>query len=194
MEFIKKNIIPTAVGLIFIYAPFLWCKLRRESPESYGLSWTPDRRGLRECLAITGVVLIPLTCVSLAWPLETLPRSSSLWRSVNLAASGVAAAIIEEIFYRGWIQPLLRKRFSALWSIAFTSSIFAMSHVFVASAPFLFAVFVPGCVMGFLRERHGNISTSTLFHAAGNLWAIWFAPLVWPSMGAIVQKMFELRF
>jgi membrane protease YdiL (CAAX protease family) len=192
MDFIKKNVIPTVVGLIFIYAPFLWCRLRHEQPESYGLSWRPDRRGLRECLIITALVLVPLTYVSLNWPLESLPRSSSLWRSLNLGASGIAAAVIEEIFYRGWIQPLFRKKFSALWSIAFTSALFALSHVFVASTPFLFAVFIPGCVMGFLRERHGNISTSTLFHAAGNLWAIWFAPLVWPSMGVILQKLSEI--
>ncbi|MDR1579046.1 MAG: CPBP family intramembrane metalloprotease [Synergistaceae bacterium] len=188
MGFIAKNIIPTVVGLIFVYSPFLWCRLRNEPPESYGLSWKPDKRCLRECLFITAFVLIPLTYVSLNWPLEALPRSSSLRRSLSLAASGIAAAIIEEIFYRGWVQPLFRKKFSALWSVAFTSALFALSHVFVAGAPFLFAVFIPGCVMGFLKERHGNISTSTLFHAAGNLWAIWFAPLVWPSAGAILQK------
>ncbi|MDR1917131.1 MAG: CPBP family intramembrane metalloprotease [Synergistaceae bacterium] len=146
-----------------------------------------------ECLIITAAVLTPLTFISVNWPMESLPRSSSLWRSLNLGASGVAAAIIEEIFYRGWIQPLFRKKFSALWSIAFTSAIFAMSHIFVARTPFLFAVFVPGCIMGFLRERHGNISTSTLFHAMGNLWAIWFAPLYWPSMDWIIRKFSDIQ-
>jgi membrane protease YdiL (CAAX protease family) len=80
------------------------------------------------------------------------------------------------------MQPLFRKKFSAILSIIFTSAIFACSHVFVARAPFIFAVFFPGMIMGFLRERHGNISTSTLFHAAGNIWAIWFVPAHFPTL------------
>jgi membrane protease YdiL (CAAX protease family) len=187
--FLKSYIIPTAAGIAFMGIPFLWCSLRRENPDSYGLSWKFESRNFAECLFITIVILAPLTIVSVYWPVESLPRHSSLGRSLNLAAAGVSAAIIEEIFYRGWLLPLFRKRFSAFWAIVFTSVLFALSHIFVAQTPFLFAVFFPGCVMGFLRERHGNISTSTLFHASANIWAIWFAPLRWPSIAWIIQHI-----
>jgi membrane protease YdiL (CAAX protease family) len=100
-----------------------------------------------------------------------------------LALTGISAAIIEEIFFRGWIQPLCKKKFGAVLAILFTSAVFAAAHVFVARAAFIVAVFFPGCVMGFLRERHGNISTSTLFHATANIWAIWFVPLRFPALG-----------
>ena len=185
MSPLMKMIIPTLVGMIFLYTPFLWCRYRHENTDLYGLSWKFDKTKLTEGLVVTAVVLIPLTVISLNWPIEDLPRHSSLGRSLNLVAAGLAAAIIEEVFYRGWIQPLFRKKLPAFWAIVFTSAIFAASHVFVARLPFLFAVFIPGCVMGFLRERHGNISTSTLFHFLGNLWAIWFAPLVWPNLAEI---------
>lgn len=192
MDFVLKNIIPTIAGLVLVYTPFVWCRRRNETPESYGLSWKLGRRSLSECLAVTAVVLIPLTVVAMNWPAESLPRHSTLARTLNLAAGGLAAAIIEEIFYRGWVQPLFRKRFSALLSVIFTSIIFALSHIFVAQTPFLFAVFFPGCVMGFLRERHGNIATSTLFHGLANLWAIWFAPLRWPSWDWVMQQLTSL--
>jgi membrane protease YdiL (CAAX protease family) len=169
--------------------PYLWCRMRHEDPESYGLSWEFDWDNLVECLLITAVLLIPLTLLSIFWPAETLPRYSTFWRSLNLAAAGVSAAVIEEIFYRGWLLPLFRKRFSAFFAIMFTSLIFALSHIFVAQTPFLFAVFFPGCIMGLLRERHGNISTSTLFHALGNIWAIWFAPLRWPTMAWVIEHL-----
>jgi membrane protease YdiL (CAAX protease family) len=122
------------------------------------------------------------------WPDEVLPRHSSASRTLNLAVSGVSAAIIEEIFFRGWVQPLFRKKFGAVASITFTSAIFASAHVFVARAPFICAVFFPGAVMGCLRERHGNIATSTLFHAFGNIWAIWFVPANLPAIGEWVSK------
>ena len=189
MDFVLKNILPTAAGLALVYTPFLWCRYRRETPESYGLSWRIDARSLAECLVVTAIVLVPLTLLSLNWPVESLPRQSAPMRTLNLAASGVAAAIIEEIFFRGWVQPLFRKKFSALLSVIFTSAIFALSHIFVAQTPFLFAVFFPGCVMGFLRERHGNIATATIFHGLGNLWAIWFAPLHWPSVDWLMQRL-----
>jgi membrane protease YdiL (CAAX protease family) len=187
--YVIPAVIPTIAGVAFIWVPFWWCRVRKESPESYGLSWKFERRCLAECILITSAILAALTMVSVNWPVESLPRHSSAWRSLNLAAAGVSAAIIEEIFYRGWLLSLFRKRLSGLWAVVFTSVIFALSHIFVAQTPFLVAVFFPGCVMGFLRLRHGNISTSTLFHAVCNLWAIWFAPLQWPTMAWVIQNL-----
>jgi membrane protease YdiL (CAAX protease family) len=185
---LTSYVIPTIAGVALMGLPFLWCRLRREDPEKYGISWKLERRNLFELSLVTVAVLLPLTVVSMNWPLETLPRHSSLWRSLNLAAAGISAAIIEEIFYRGWVLPLFRKRVGAFWAVMFTSALFALSHIFVAQTIFLFAVFFPGCIMGFLRVRHGNIATSTLFHALANVWAIWFAPLRWPTMFWLIQN------
>jgi membrane protease YdiL (CAAX protease family) len=104
-----------------------------------------------------------------------------------MAVNGVSAAVIEEIFFRGWIQPLFRKRLGTAASVVCTSVIFAAAHVFVARAAFILAVFFPGCIMGFLRERHGNISTSTLFHATANIWAIWFVPGYFPTLEGLMK-------
>lgn len=189
---ILRNVLPTLAGLVLIYTPFLWCRYRHENPLDYGLSWKLEKKPLIECLLVIAAVLLPLTFVSIHWPFEQLPRHSGLMRTLNIGAAGLAAAIIEEIFYRGWVQPLLRKRFSALLSISAASALFAVSHIFVARSPFLLAVFFPGFIMGLLRERHGNIGTSTLFHAVCNVWAIWFAPLRWPSfqwIGSQIQNL-----
>ncbi|MDR1885940.1 MAG: CPBP family intramembrane metalloprotease [Synergistaceae bacterium] len=192
MDVVVRNIIPTIAGLLLIFTPFQWCRFRKEDPDDYGLNWKFTGHSLLECLAVSAVVLVPLTFVSMDWPFESLPRSSSLYRILNLGSAGIAAAIIEEIFYRGWVQPLFRRRFNAFCAVVFTSVIFALSHIFVAQTPFLFAVFFPGCIMGFLRERHGNIATPTLFHAFGNLWAIWFAPLRWPSVDWMIGRFQDL--
>lgn len=188
-ELVTGYVIPTIAGVALMGAPFLWCRVRREEPEDYGISWKLEKKSLVELLTVTAIVLIPLTFVSVNWPFETLPRHSTAWRSLNLMAAGTSAAIIEEIFYRGWLLPLFKKRVGAFWAIVLSSALFALSHIFVSQTIFLFAVFFPGCVMGFLRVRHGNIATSTLFHAAANVWAVWFAPLNWPSVSWILERL-----
>jgi membrane protease YdiL (CAAX protease family) len=144
-----------------------------------------------ECAAVTFVVLAALTAASVNWPGEHLPRRVAALAAAGSALNGAAAAVIEEIFFRGWIQPLFKKKFGAIMSVLCTSMVFAMSHMFVAYAPFIFAVFFPGCIMGFLRERHGNISTCTLFHAVCNLWAIWFVPH-FPTFEELMKKTAEI--
>ena len=179
-------LIPTLAGFALVAAPFLWCRRRGESPESYGLSWNFSRKGIFECAVVTAVVLAALTVISMNWPDEDLPRNVPLKGVVSWAVNGVSAAVIEEVFFRGWVQPMFRKRLGAIASIVITSVLFASAHMFVARAFFIVAVFFPGCIMGALRERHGNISTSTLFHAVANLWAIWFVPLHFPALGELL--------
>jgi len=181
------DVIPALAGIALVCLPFLWCRFRNEPPESYGLFWRLTRRGAAECASITIAILAVLTVIAMRWPGEHLPRYSALRRTAGMAINGVSAAVIEEIFFRGWIQPLFRKRFGAPASIAFTGAIFAAAHVFVARAAFILAVFFPGCVMGFLRERHGNISTPTLFHATANIWAIWFVPGYFPTLEEVMK-------
>lgn len=183
-----KYVAPLAAGLAFVFVPFAWCRWRGERPEAYGLTWTLRPRAAIECALVTAFVLGGLTFVAMRWPFESLPRHSEVWRTIDLIISGVSAAVIEEVFFRGWIYPLLRKKLHFIISIAITSAIFASAHVFVASTPFMLAVFFPGCIMAALRERHGNIATPTIFHAVSNIWAVWFAPLVWPP----VERLHEI--
>ncbi|MDL2263072.1 CPBP family intramembrane metalloprotease [Synergistaceae bacterium OttesenSCG-928-I11] len=192
MDFITRNILPILAGLLLIYTPFFWCRKKNIDPESFGLSWKFKKKDLLECFALTFAVLGLLTVVSLNWPWESLPRSSSVGRTLNIASAGIAAAIIEEIFYRGWLQQLFKKKMHPIFAVMLTSAIFASSHVFVAKAPFMIAVFFPGCIMGYLRERHGNISTATLFHGLSNLWAVWLSPLKWPTIGWVMQRLSDI--
>jgi membrane protease YdiL (CAAX protease family) len=184
-----KNILPSAAGIIFVCFPFIWCRARREAPESYGLTFRVSRAGLIECAAVTFLILIPLTLVSVNWPGENLPRRLGMAGALKMAADGSAAALVEEIFFRGWLQPMLRKKFRAAAAVILTSAVFAAAHVFVAQASFMIAVFFMGCVMCALRERHGDITTPTLFHAAGNIWAIWFVPSHFFSLAEWAEKL-----
>ncbi len=135
-----------------------------------------DRRAIVQTLVITAFVLLLLTVVALAWPWDDLPHSRSFGVALKLIISGLAAAVAEEVFFRGWMQPMLRRRYSAIVSIVAVNLVFAPLHLI--AAPFLISLltFFPGLIMGWLRERYGNILPSIIFHFLGNVWAVWFFP------------------
>jgi membrane protease YdiL (CAAX protease family) len=135
-----------------------------------------ERRAILQTLVITVFVLLLLTAVALAWPWENLPHRRSFGMAFKLIISGLAAAVAEEIFFRGWLQPMLRRRYSATVSIVAVNLIFAPLHLI--AAPYLISLFTffPGLIMGWLRERYGNILPSIIFHFLGNVWAVWFFP------------------
>ena len=135
-----------------------------------------DKRAILQTLVITAFTLLLLTAVALVWPWDDLPHRRPFDIVLKLIISGFAAAVAEEIFFRGWMQPALRRRYSAAVSIVAVNLVFAPLHLI--AAPYLISLltFFPGLIMGWLRERYGNILPSIIFHFLGNVWAIWFFP------------------
>ncbi len=135
-----------------------------------------EKRAILQTLVITAFTLLLLTAVALVWPWDDLPHRRSFDIVLKLMISGFAAAVAEEIFFRGWMQPALRRRYSAAVSIVAVNLVFAPLHLI--AAPYLISLltFFPGLIMGWLRERYGNILPSIIFHFLGNVWAIWFFP------------------
>ena len=135
-----------------------------------------DKRAILQTLVITAFTLLLLTAVALVWPWDDLPHRRPFDIVLKLMISGFAAAVAEEIFFRGWMQPMLRKRYSATVSIVAVNLVFAPLHLIAAPYFISLLTFFPGLIMGWLRERYGNILPSIIFHFLGNVWAIWFFP------------------
>ncbi|RRR71561.1 MAG: CPBP family intramembrane metalloprotease [Candidatus Viridilinea halotolerans] len=73
--------------------------------------------------------------------------------------------LVEELFFRGMLYPLLRQRMGAFVAITLNAAIFAAVHVFPLLLPGLFVV---GLFLAYLRERSGSIWPSVLLHALQN--------------------------
>lgn len=131
---------------------------------------------LAETLFFTTVILLCLTAAAAVWPFEHLPRKVPLKRVLELAASGLFAAIAEEIFFRGWLQPLFRKKMGSLAAVTAVNLIFAPLHLIAIPHIISLAVFFPGIVMGLMKERYKTVWPSIVFHFLGNIWAIWYFP------------------
>lgn len=130
-----------------------------------------------EVLYWTVGTLIPLTVVALHWPGLSLPRSVPLGSVCMFALAGVTAACIEEVFFRGWLQSILRPLCPAVARVPLVALLFAITHLFFHPEYIYLATFFPGLVMGILRERYDTVTPAILYHGLGNLWAIWFFPL-----------------
>ena len=157
----------------FLYFPYAWCALRGESPAWYGLHWRLSGAAARDVAIVSIGTLVPLTFISCAFFSQSLPAHAGGQVFAGIL-SGLAAAVAEETFFRGWVQSILSRRMSAWESILLASALFGLAHVFRSPAAML--AFFPGLFMGFLRHRHASVLPAILFHWVGNIWSIWFYP------------------
>ncbi|MCD8163642.1 MAG: hypothetical protein LUE09_09495 [Synergistaceae bacterium] len=102
-----STFISFCAGVFLLYWPYGWCWYRKEDPDEYGLRWEFRARDFMQTLAVSAFILLALTVVAMNWPWEALPRKRGLWTVLNMGASGLAAAIIEETFFRGWLTAFL---------------------------------------------------------------------------------------
>ncbi len=127
------------------------------------------------CLALGPIAWAVLAAYSphsieFAFPPRLLRESP--WRFVAVVA---IYPLLEEIVFRGWLQPSLAKHLQhrALPGISaanfVASSLFAAAHLIHQAPPQAFATFFPSLVFGHLRERFGSIVPCVLMHAFYNL-------------------------
>ena len=163
-----------------LYFPYEWCRRRHESEIFYGLKWFLTKQAKRDVLIALAVTLIPLTVITFYWPIEWGGRGlkhPDFWNALDALCGGIAAAFIEETFFRGWLQTLTIKKFGVILGILSASLLFALSHLIALTGWLRVATFFPGIIMGILRHRNGSVLPSIIYHAVCNVWAVWLAPI-----------------
>jgi membrane protease YdiL (CAAX protease family) len=86
-----------------------------------------------------------------------------------LVAVVVMGPLAEEILFRGLLFGALRKRFSAYWTVIITAALFAFVHLQLA---FFLPLFAFGLLLGWLRQRSGNLALPCLLHCINNCGAL----------------------
>jgi len=150
---------------------------------------TPARRVGRDPHLLVALALAPV-----GWGLVALftARSVALWPPPSWAGDSpmrllllvIAYPVLEEIVFRGWLQPSLARRWPCVWpsrpgeiriSVAnvVTSALFTAAHL-VHQPPLLaLATFAPSLVFGHLRERFGRTLPAIVMHAVYNAGFFW---------------------
>jgi uncharacterized protein len=128
---------------------------------------------------VTQLLLIPL----LYWPIIELadidlddlsaPARELTERAVDpfgvvmlVLFVGVAAPIVEEIFYRGLLQRSLARRFGPSVAVVGTAVVFAASHLQPLQFP---ALLLAGLVFGILAQRSGRLGSAIAAHMVFNM-------------------------
>jgi membrane protease YdiL (CAAX protease family) len=98
-----------------------------------------------------------------------------------MAAFGMTLApLLEELFFRGLLYPLLRRAFGLIVAVLLTAAAFAAIHgaqLGYAWAP-VFSIFVVGVVFTVVRIRTNSVAVSFLMHCGYNFAlfaALWLA-------------------
>jgi membrane protease YdiL (CAAX protease family) len=82
-----------------------------------------------------------------------------------LLGVAVVAPIVEEVFFRGMLYPLLQRRLPAWLAIIANAAIFAALHFIPILLPILF---VMGLLLTFVRARTNSVIPGILIHALNN--------------------------
>ncbi len=108
-----------------------------------------------------------------------LAISFNFWAGAYFALNQVfAVALPEELFYRGYLQPVLEKRWPAKRSffgvpmglaVIVTAALFALGHFLGEYNFWRFGPFFPALIFSWLRGRKGSIWGAVSFHALANI-------------------------
>lgn len=160
-----------------IYIEFLAVfRLRYDKPVMGSLGWR--RSGFNLGLAAAGGTVLAFAVSLIASllhtpqvdsPMEKLMESPSSFIQIGIMAVTVAP-LFEEMFFRGFLQPLISRSLGIAPGILITAALFGLLHApeYGWAWQYAFAVAVAGAVFGWIRARTGSIIPGTVMHACYN--------------------------
>lgn len=120
-------------------------------------------------LALGVMVVGPYLPIPRSLPIQRLFRdATSAWL---LTAFGVLVApAMEELFYRGFLYPVVKRRWGILAAVTLTALPFALMHgpQYDWAWAALLLVFVVGAVFGIVRQWSGSVAAAAVVHMAYN--------------------------
>ena len=173
---IRASLLGQAAGyLAALLAMYILVRSRAKEPFGHGIQWSwPGTSagmffvsGILLALAIDG--LSHFLPIPKSLPIEDLFNNRT--NAYLMAAFGVTLApLLEELFFRGLLYPVLRRRLGLVVAVLLTALGFAGIHIFqlgYAWAPIL-SIFVVGVVFTLVRERWSSVGSSFLMHCGYN--------------------------
>ena len=174
-------------GIILGLAFLIGWWYRRRSLTNYGVS--TGGLSLREFFATAAVLFaaggllpailllakdhIPLGREPGHWQLLSSPHSVEFWVYMAVGSFGLVP-IVEELFFRGYVQTRLSESFGGPAAIVMTALLFTLSHrqYFIASTigiGMLLSLFAASLFAGYTRDRFGTLLPGMIAHAIGNI-------------------------
>lgn len=141
--------------------PFAW----GWAPAAFGLLWV-----VLGAVALINARLVPLITGAEFENPQIEAITGGLRLSVGdllllLLLIAIVAPLAEELFFRGMVYPVMRRRWGAGWAIPINALFFALVHFIPVLIPGLFLM---GLILAWMRERSGSIGPGILLHVFQN--------------------------
>ncbi len=191
---ILNDYLSLIVGLFLLYAPFLHVSLRKIDIVFFERSFRQVLYSLR-IFIIFSLIVFSLFLVAahvyqtlllgLRFEPNLFSRNMESLTAYAVLYQILMVALPEEVFFRGYLQSILVKRYSKKitvlpigglaisQAVVITSVLFALSHSIIAWQWWHFAIFFPSLAFGFLREKTNGLLAPILFHSCCNLLISW---------------------
>ena len=174
----KPLLLPTNVVMYaFLLLVFKFAiGTRYGKPVLPSLGWRMTSPRVLGYAAAAGVVL-PFVISAIGNLLHT-PKGPTamdeMMKSMPIVPLAVMAAALapffEELFFRGFLQPLLTRTFGLVFGILLTAALFGSLHAVEYSFiwQYVVAIGLLGVVLGFVRARTNSIVPTTIMHGCFN--------------------------
>ncbi len=166
------------LGLYLLFYVCFWLvfRIRYDQPVFRSLGWRASGFPLPLAVVIgpalaffVSLIASQLHTPAIKTPFDTMVNSPPTFILFALTAI-VAAPVFEELFFRGFLQPLLCRTFGVFTGILITAAIFGSAHgaEYKWTWQYILAVGIVGFVFGWVRERTDSIIPSTVMHGCYN--------------------------
>jgi hypothetical protein len=183
---LRASLAGQAAGyLVVLAAMFILVRSRSKERFGTGIEWNWPG-GSTAMFFVSGIILaLVVDGASRFLPMpKSLPIEDFFNDRMNAyltAAFGVSLApLMEELFFRGLLYPVLRRRLGLVTAVVLTAIGFASIHsvqLGYAWAPIL-SIFVVGVVFTLVRQRWSSVGASFVLHSGYNFTLftlLWFA-------------------
>lgn len=85
---------------------------------------------------------------------------------VSTLFAAIFGPVAEEIFFRGFMYPAIKKKYGMFWSVMVTSAIFAFLHAHIVG---FLPIMALGVLLAYLYERTGSLVASVTVHVMHNV-------------------------
>ncbi len=162
-------------GLVYLGFRFTF-NVRYGRPVLVSLGWR--RTSFNPFIAAVGGVVLAFVVASIAGLLHTpqvstpidLFAGSTFTIALFVIFAAVIAPFTEEVFFRGFLQPLFSRTFGTAIGILITAVLFGALHApeYSWAWQYALAVALAGAAFGWVRARTNSIIPSTIMHGCYN--------------------------
>jgi membrane protease YdiL (CAAX protease family) len=169
------------ISQFLIYIPVIICMVllvrsKYDAPFWKSIHWNwPERRWAYLALLLGAVMLIVLSMLQIVLPMPKDTPFEHLFdrpRDAYLLAllAVTIGPLMEELFFRGFMYPVLERRMGAVWAVALTALPFGLLHLQQYGWAWAagLVIFLVGVVCGVVRVVTKSVAASFLVHVGYN--------------------------